>query len=127
MDDKFYYKYSAPTQDERREIESIKREYTPRTITDMDKLRALHARVTRPAFIVSLTMGIVGVLVFGLGLTLILEWAKTIAGVIVSAIGALIMIPAYFVNGYILRRQKKKYGDEIIALSDALLGKENIE
>ncbi len=120
QNNQFHYTYSAPTEEERREIESIKREYQPREKNDLEQLRALNRKVQNPPVIVALTLGIIGVLIFGLGLTMILEWAIFLFGVIVCIIGAVVAAPAYFVYRHMLKRRKKKYGQKILNLCNAL-------
>ena len=65
---RFHYTYSAPTEEERREIESIRREYQPREKkeTDLERLRALDRKVKNLPMAVGLSLGVVGVLVFEL-------------------------------------------------------------
>lgn len=73
---KFNYSYSAPNESERREIESIKKQYisAPKKEDKLERLRDLNKRVMQPPLIISLTIGIVGTLVMGVGLTMVLEW-----------------------------------------------------
>ncbi len=121
-DNKFHYVYSAPTVEERKEIDSIRKQYVEgEEVSKIDRLRSLHARVKRSATAVSLTVGIVGCLTFGLGLTMVLEWGKTLAGVLVAAVGCVPMGFAYPLYTRVLRRNKKKYGNEILRLSEELL------
>ena len=119
----FKYTYSAPTEEERLEIESIKRQYEPKekTETKLDKLRNLDKKVKIFPLILSLTFGIVGTLVFGLGLTLVLEWNRIILGIIVATLGLIPISIAYPTYSIIYRKNKEKYADEIIKLSDELL------
>ena len=123
MSDKFDYKYSAPTEEERREIDNIRRQYTPRdkSKTRLERLKKLDAKVKNTALAVSLTVGIVGCLIFGLGLTMVLEWNLLLWGVIVAAAGAIPMIFAYPLHKYALKKGKQKYAEEILKLSDELL------
>ena len=123
MSDKFDYKYSAPTEEERREIDNIRRQYTPRdkSKTKLERLKKLDAKVKNTALAVSLTVGIVGCLIFGLGLTMVLEWNLLLWGVIVAAAGAIPMIFAYPLHKYALKKGKQKYAEEILKLSDELL------
>ena len=127
MSDKFDYKYSAPTEEERREIDNIRRKYEPRekTETKLDRLKKLDSKVNNTALAVSLTVGIVGCLVFGLGLTMVLEWKKYLWGVVVAVVGAVGMISAHPLYKLFLKKGKQKYGDEILRLSGELLNEQN--
>ena len=125
-DEKFDYTYSAPTDDERREIESIKKQYEASTtkVDKLEELRSLDRRVTKPPFIVSLILGIVGTLIMGLGMTMVLEWNITAWGVIVGLLGVATAAVAYPVHKVMLKHNKSKYGQRIVELSDELLNKD---
>lgn len=122
--DKFSYTYSAPTEAERREIESIKRQYKsePEVQSSMERLRSLHSKVVGTATAVSLAIGIIGTLVFGFGLALVLELGAPMIGIIVAAVGVLPIVAAFPMYNHILKKGKMRYGDEIIRLSDEILG-----
>ncbi|MBE6137555.1 MAG: DUF2207 domain-containing protein [Erysipelotrichaceae bacterium] len=126
MAEKFEYKYSAPTQDERKEIDRIRRQYQPKdqTITKMDRLRYLDNKVKTIPLILSLSVGIIGTLVFGLGLTFILEWSNIPLGVVLMIIGAGIMGIAYLSYSISSKKLKAKYSEEILTLSEELLTQE---
>ncbi len=128
MDSKesFKYNYSAPTEAERREIESIRRSYTAadREGGKLERLRALDKRVKSVSLALALTFGIVGILVFGLGLSMVLEWNLIFGGVSVSVFGALFMCFAHPLHKLLLKRGRKKHGAEIIKLSEELLNGE---
>lgn len=120
---KFNYSYSAPNESERREIESIKKQYVsaPKKEDKLERLRDLNKRVMQPPLIISLTIGIVGTLVMGVGLTMVLEWNIVAWGVMTGILGAAIAASAYPIYKAILNRNKRKYGERIIELSDDLL------
>lgn len=120
----FRLDYSAPTDDERREIESIREKYLPQkeSATKMDRLRALDAKITSTARAAALSLGIAGTLIFGLGMCMVLEWSVVAGGVVVSVLGAAVAACAHPLHTFLLRRGKEKYGDEIIKLSGELLG-----
>ncbi|HIY99559.1 MAG TPA: hypothetical protein H9676_02515 [Firmicutes bacterium] len=122
---KFSYTYSAPTEEERREIESIRSEYSRDERSEkLERLRRLNARVKNVSMCVALTLGIAGLLVFGLGMAMILEWGILVGGVAVAAVGALPMAGAAPAYNLVLRHEKQKYGSEIVRLSEELLGEE---
>lgn len=125
-EEKFEYSYSAPTAEERREIEGIRRQYCPAQDTEsaehgLETLRRLDKKVKSPATAVALTLGIAGVLIFGLGLTAVLEWNALGIGIAVSFIGAAIASLSHPVYTAILKRRKRKYAARILELSETLL------
>lgn len=123
MDNQFNFKYTAPTEEERREIDSIRRQYTPKekTETKIERLRRLDALVKKTAVIWSLVLGVFGCLIFGLGLTMILEWNIYFWGIALMVIGSAPMAVAYPVYKVLLQKYKNRYGEEIVRLSEELL------
>ncbi|MDE6597166.1 MAG: hypothetical protein K2K60_00830 [Clostridia bacterium] len=119
----FIYNYAAPTETERREIEDIRNNYlaVARKEEKIEKLKKLDKRVNRPAMLAGYLIGIAGLLLFGFGMTLVLEWHKIAWGCIVSLCGVVVMVFAYFAYKLILSRNKEKYGKEILKLTDELL------
>ncbi len=67
MDDKeiFRYSYSAKQQGE---VKSIREKYMPREESKIEKLRRLDESVTKPGKIASITAGIIGLLILGVGM-----------------------------------------------------------
>lgn len=122
----FEYKYVAPTSEERKEIESIRKSYTQKpNINKLYYLRKLDYKVKNIPAIIGLIMGIVVLLIFGTGITMVLEWSIVIFGVIVGIIGISVMAIVYPVFLKISKYLKDKYSDEIIKLSEELLNDEN--
>ena len=119
----FNYTYKAPTEEERREIESIKRQYEePKTQEGkLERLRKLNNYVNGQATALALVSGILGLLIFGLGLTMVLEWSLLIWGIVVMVVGIPPMVVAYPLYNKILKRNKERYGKEILRLSEELL------
>ncbi len=122
----FRYSYSAPTRQERREILEIRNDYLPPAEkSDIEQIRALDKRTKTFPRILALCLGIVGVLVFGTGFTMLLEWAIYLWGAVVAAVGVALMVVAHPVYTHILNRNKAKYGPEILRLSQKALGEES--
>ena len=127
--EKSTYTYVALTEEERAKVNSIKQDYLPKEEqsqeSKMQKLLALDAKVKNPPVIIGLVLGIVGTLIFGLGLTTVLEWDNLILGIIISAVGVLPMLIAYPAYKIVLKNGKKKYGKEIVKLSEEILNSNN--
>ncbi len=123
---KFQYKYSAPTAEERKEIAAIRSQYTTRETADskLQRLRDLDARVKNTATCLGIAVGVGFCLVFGLGLSIVLVWKLWLFGILVSVIGGVGMAAAQPVYALSLKRGKKRYGEEILLLSEQLLNGE---
>ena len=123
MSNQFNYKYTAPTEEERKEIDSIRRQYAPqeKTETKLERLRRLDSLVKNTAIIWSLVLGVFGCLIFGIGLTMVLEWSILLWGIVLMVIGSVPMAIAFPVYNKLLKKGKAKYGDEILRLSEELL------
>lgn len=123
----FEYKYSAPTTEERKEIENIRKSYQPKTnqTTKLERLRKLDGKVKNIPTTIGLILGIVGCLIFGLGFAMIMEWNVLAWGIVVSIIGTIAMIMTYPLFGLLSKKLKDKYGNEILTLSEELLNDDN--
>ena len=123
MNNQFNFKYVAPTEEEKKEIDSIRRQYLPQEHVEskMDRLRRLDSLVKNTAIIWSLCLGVVGTLVLGLGLTMILEWSVWLWGIVLMAVGSVPVAIAYPVYKWVLKKYKNRYGAEILRLSEELL------
>lgn len=123
--EEFEFSYLAPTEKERAEIEHIQKQYLKNEKNQkLEKLRKLDSKVKNTPTCVALAMGVVGVLVFGTGLAMALEWNLLIAGIIVGAFGCVPMALAYFVYNKLYSKLYAKHSEEIVKLSNELLNKE---
>ena len=123
MENKFNYTYKAPNESERMEIESIRRQYSKATKEEskLDKLRRLDKTVKNAGTVLPLVIGIIGTLIFGLGLTMLLEWNLILWGIVIMLIGSVPTALAYPLSLKLTKLYKEKYGDEILSLSEELL------
>lgn len=120
----FNFKYSAPTEHERREIEDIRRQYINEESSESpeERLFRLHNRVTGSATAFGLCFGVIGTLIFGAGLAAILEWSLWLLGIPACIVGAVTAAIAYPIYRHVLSKNRAKYSAEIIKLSDEILG-----
>ena len=116
----FTYNYSAVRN---REVESIRKKYMPHGENKLDTLKRLDWRVQTAGMIQSLSLGIVGALVFGIGMCFGLD---VFAGadwltLLFCGLGALIMLPAYPLYKGISRKTRKALTPEILRLSEEIM------
>lgn len=116
--------YTVRNDKEKREVERIKAQYEPRKTSKLDELKSLNNSVNNPPVIISLIIGIISTLIFGYGLTLILVWDMLYYGIAVMLFALPFMLIAYPIYRIILKAKKKKYGADIINLSNELLNSE---
>jgi len=120
--EKFDYSYSAPDSEEKRWIESIRRQYLPQDEHDakIAAIKAMHKKAKALPKCVAVCIGIVGTLIMGAGMSMCLHWKQIVGGVIVGLFGMAVMILAYPVYQFLFERGKKKYGESIVRLTDEL-------
>lgn len=116
----FTYQYSAK---QSREVESIRRKYLPREESKLDRLKKLDKRVQSAGMVPALCVGVIGVLLFGIGLCFGLgvfggaAFLKFLFGIV----GIAVMIPAYPVYKRIAAKTKEDLTPEILQLSEELI------
>ena len=116
----FSYSYSAIRNNE---AESIRRKYMPHEESKMETLKRLDRRAQSAGIIEALCLGIIGALVFGVGVCFFLnvfEGAIWIA-VTLMICGAFLMIPAYPMHRWISEKTKSDLTSEIIRLSEEII------
>lgn len=126
--DTFNYTYSAQQQEE---IKAIRKRYAPPEEDKMTKLRRLDASVTQKASVTALVIGIIGVLLFGCGMSLIMTdisealdiHGSTVmfAGVIVGVVGIALVCCTYPIYNRVVKKEREKVAPEIIRLTDELM------
>ena len=123
--DRFSFTYSAQQQ---KEVEAIRKQYLPQETDKMDQLRKLHAIPTQKARAASLTVGIIGALIMGTGMSLAmteigaaLGGLAMILGIAVGLVGMVLAALAYPLYNRVLKKQREKIAPEILRLSDELL------
>ena len=110
-------------------VRKIRTEYVEREATELDELRKLDAKVKRPANIFAYIFGSIGAIIMGAGMSLVMTEIghmigikeTMIPGIIIGVIGMVMALINYPMYKRILGRRKKKYGAEILALSDKIM------
>lgn len=116
----FTYQYSAKRN---KEVESIRNKYIPREVSKLELLKKLDFRVQTAGQLQSLIIGIVGALVFGVGMCFGLDvfvGADWLA-LLFCTLGGIIMIPAYPVYRRIAKKTRAELTPEILRLSDEIM------
>ena len=116
----FTYNYSAARN---KEVESIRRKYMPHEESKLETLKRLDYRVQAAGMIESLCFGIIGALVFGVGMCFFLDVFAGAAWLtaILMICGTLLMIPAYPIYRRIARKTRAELTPEILRLSEEIM------
>ena len=121
----FSFTYSAQQQ---KEVEAIRNKYIPQKPDGMEQLRALHAIPTRKAQRAALTVGIIGTLIMGTGMSLAmteigaaLGGLAMVIGILVGMVGMVLVALAYPLYNRVLKKQREKIAPQILQLSEQLL------
>jgi len=110
-------------------VQKIRTQYTEKQHTELDELKALDARVKRPANVFAYTYGSLGAVVMGAGMSLvmteigmILGLASTmVPGIAVGVVGMGMALSTYPIYKKVLNARKRKYAPEILKLSEKLM------
>lgn len=116
----FEYTYSAPAQDE---VKQIRAKYLPKEVTKLDQLRALDAAVTKRGNAISIVHGILYSLILGLGMSCCLVWAGVwfVPGILIGCIGLAGVTATYPIYNHIVKQDREKAALEILRLSEELI------
>lgn len=125
----FNYTYSAEQQ---KEIETIRKKYIADTnnneVNKLEQLRRLDYGVTKKATIISLSVGILSILVMGSGMSLVMTdlgekigiAGTSLIGVLIGIVGMIGVILAYPLYRRIIEKERKKIAPQILKLTDEL-------
>lgn len=110
-------------------VEKIRTQYIEKESTELDALRELDAKVKRPANVFAYVFGSIGAIIMGCGMSLVMTDIGTtlginhtmVYGIIIGVIGMFAAIINYPIYSKILGTRRKKYAEEIIALSNKIM------
>ena len=112
-------------------VQNIRAQYTEKQITELDELRALDAKVKRPANVFAYVFGSLSAIIMGSGMSLVMtDIGNTLGmtdamvpGIAIGVVGLLMAIVNYPIYKAILTSRKNKFAKEILALSDRIMNK----
>lgn len=114
-------------------VRKIRTQYTEKEHTRLDALKALDKKVKRPANVFAYLFGSISAMVMGSGMSLVMtDIAETvripnpmISGIIIGVVGMLMAILNYPIYKGMLSSRRKKYANQIIALSEQIMKENN--
>ena len=110
-------------------VQKIRTQYTEKQHTELDALKALDAKVKRPANVFAYTYGSVSAIIMGAGMSLVMTEIGAIIGlanamvpgIVVGIVGLGMALCTYPIYKRILNSRKKKYAGQILALSEKIV------
>ena len=120
----FSYSYSAK---ENAEVLEIRKKYLPQGENKLEELKRLDSMVQNAGMIESLCVGVIGFLLFGLGICLTVRIIGSggwliVLGILLGIVGTLGMIVAYPIYRKIFGETKAKFAPRILELTAELSG-----
>ena len=123
--EEFSFTYSAQQQ---KEIEAIRKKYIPKEMDKMEELRKLHAVPTKKAQSAALSVGTIGALIMGTGMSLAmtdigaaLGSLAMVIGIAIGIVGMVLVALAYPIYNRVLKKCREKIAPEILRLTDELM------
>lgn len=121
----FEYTYSPRRQ---QEVEDIRKNYLPKAEDKLQELRKLHSIPTRKAQSRALSVGIIGALILGTGMSLCmtdlgaaLGHLSMVLGIVIGLLGIIFCALAYPLYTRTLKKEREKIAPEILRMTDELL------
>ena len=111
--------------------QKIRAQYMEKTPSELDELRELDAKVKRPVNIFAYVFGSISAIVMGGGMSLVMTdigatigiTSALVPGIVIGVVGLGMALLTYPMYKGILSSRKKKYGAEILKLSDKIMNK----
>jgi len=127
-ENKFQYTYSV---EEQEELKKIREKYTSKEETKLDRLRRLDKSASSKAQVVAITIGVIGALILGMGMSLAMtdigaaiglaENIAMIVGIAVGFVGGALVAVAHPIYRGVLKSERQKIAPEILRLTDELM------
>lgn len=113
-------------------VEKIRTKYVEKKDSSLDELRKLDRKVKAPAEVFAYIFGSISALIMGAGMSLVMTDVAnmlglgdmTVPGIAVGVVGMALAIINYPIYKGILNSRKKKYSEQVIALSNKILSEE---
>ncbi len=109
--------------------QKIRTQYMEKESTELDALRALDAKVKRPANVFAYTFGSISAIIMGSGMSLVMTdigdiigiTSALVPGIAIGVVGLGMALLTYPIYKRILGNRKKKYGAEILKISEKIM------
>lgn len=115
----FTYTYSLKQQEE---IRNIRSKYLPKEEDKMEQLRRLDRSASKKGTVVSVTLGVIGCMLLGVGMCCTMVWMQNwfIPGIVIGVLGIAAVAVAYPVHNRITKKEREKLAPQILKLTEEL-------
>ena len=111
-------------------VQKIRTQYTEKQHTELDALKALDAKVKKPANVFAYTYGSISAIIMGAGMSLVMTEIGAIIGlasvmvpgIVIGVVGMCMALSTYPIYKKLLNARKKKYAPQILKLSEKIMG-----
>lgn len=112
----FKYEYSS---EKAKEVDDIVNKYVAKEDDKLTQIKKLDAAVGRKATIRAITVGVIGTLILGTGMSIVMEAASSFlaVGIVVGLIGMAVMAVAFPIHKRTLKKEREAAAPQILALS----------
>ena len=112
-------------------VQKIRTQYTEKQHTELDELKALDAKVKKPANVFAYTYGSISAVIMGAGMSLVMTdigamiglASAMVPGIAIGVVGLGMALSTYPIYKRILNSRKKKYAPKILELSEKITNK----
>ena len=109
-------------------VQKIRSQYTEKQHTELDELKALDAKVRKPANVFAYVYGSVSAIIMGAGMSLVMTdigsvigVTSMVPGIVVGVVGMGMALSTYPIYKKLLDSRKKKFAPQILKLSEKLM------
>jgi len=128
MENTFQYTYDAKMS---QEVQRIRQKYLPHEQTDLQKLKALDAKVKKAPDVFAYIYGSISAIIMGAGMSLVMTDIGAYFGIVnsmipgigIGLVGMALALSTYPIYCGLLDARKKKYGPQILELSRQIMEK----
>lgn len=115
----FTLHYSAA---QNQEVQAIRNKYLPRSESKLEELKRLDYTVQTAGMLQGMTTGVIGCLIFGLGMCLAMRviGGGVVLGAVLGLLGMIVMIFAYPMYRSVFVKAKKQHTPRILELAAEL-------
>lgn len=112
-------------------VQKIRTQYTEAKHTELDELKALDAKVKKPANVFAYTYGSLSAIVMGAGMSLVMTdigamiglSGTMVPGIAIGIVGMGMTLSTYPLYKKMLASRRKKYASQILELSEKIMNK----